>query len=196
MQQEHSYVQPAEAPVSDLILQRNFLWAWLNGPYLCSSSANQLLLYDAVNTRCIYHRLRKSQSDPDNMTLCPILDFANHTTESTPLLTPRDVTNVAPGKKGREDLTFLSPEDTWASHGQELFLKYGSHSNCTLFVEYGFLTRATERELLEGIAQADVDVGQAVERLIEGKGNLGVRMKDWLEAEGYWGCCQTRPFAA
>jgi len=158
--------------------------------------ANQLLLYDAVNTRCIYHRLRKSQSDPDNMTLCPILDFANHTAQSTPLLMPRNVTNVTPGKKGREDLTFFSPEDTWAAPGQELFLKYGAHSNCTLFVEYGFLTRATERELLRGSAQADVDVGQAIERLIEGKGNVGVWMKDWLEAEGYWGCCQIRPFAA
>jgi hypothetical protein len=41
--QEHSYVQarmsyrPAEAPISDVVLQQNFLWAWLNGPYLCSS---------------------------------------------------------------------------------------------------------------------------------------------------------------
>lgn len=174
--QENSHVQakmsyrPAEAPVSNVDLQRNFLWAWLN-----------------VNTRCIYHRLKKTQSDPDNMTLCPILDFANHTTQSTPLSTPKNVTNVAPGKKGTEDLTFLSPGDNWALPGQELFLKYGSHSNCTLFVEYGFLTRATERELLEGTAQADVDVGQAIEWLIEGKGNLGLWMKDWLEAEGYWG---------
>ena len=31
-----------------------------------------------VNTRCIFYRIQPNLSDPDNFTLCPILDFANH----------------------------------------------------------------------------------------------------------------------
>jgi hypothetical protein len=32
-----------------------------------------------VNTRCLYHDLGFAKSS-DNITMCPLLDFANHTT--------------------------------------------------------------------------------------------------------------------
>jgi hypothetical protein len=54
------------------------MWAWLNGRLIYRRS--QLLkpsLY-AVNTRCLYHDLKFSDLS-DNITMCPLLDFANHT---------------------------------------------------------------------------------------------------------------------
>ncbi|KAJ7155984.1 hypothetical protein C8R43DRAFT_1125888 [Mycena crocata] len=53
---------------ADDVLREDFLW---------------------VNTRCIYHRLKSKRSHPDNLTLCPILDFANHTVTG-PCMKPQD----------------------------------------------------------------------------------------------------------
>ncbi|KAJ7285853.1 hypothetical protein C8J57DRAFT_1286003 [Mycena rebaudengoi] len=144
-------------------IQADFLWAWLN-----------------VNTRCIYHRLKSSRSHPDNLTLCPILDFANHTVDG-PCMIPRisdaEKNNAAPLSRLGDPLTLLSP-GAGASRGQEMYLTYGAHSNKTLFVEYGFVTTGTCGE---------VDVQDLVERLFKDKGQEGNIKKEILEESGYWG---------
>ncbi|KAJ7632599.1 hypothetical protein FB45DRAFT_912897 [Roridomyces roridus] len=137
----------------------DFLWAWLN-----------------VNTRCIFHRMKRERGDADNITLCPILDLANHVVTG-PCMTPRktatEIANTAPIARLGDAFTLLSP-DTVTEPGTELHLTYGAHSNRTLFVEYGFVIPA------DG-ARAEVDVQDLVETLFSND------KKEILEDAGYWG---------
>ncbi|KAJ7452444.1 hypothetical protein B0H11DRAFT_2073446, partial [Mycena galericulata] len=146
---------------ADEALEADFLWAWLN-----------------VNTRCIYHRLKGTRAHPDNLTLCPILDFANHNA-SGPCMTPRlsaaERANVAPIPKLGDPFTLLSPS-TATDPGQELYLTYGAHANRTLFVEYGFVIPCASDD-----ARAEVDVQDIVEQLFEDT------KRDMLQEAGYWG---------
>jgi len=137
-----------------------------------------------VNTRCVYHRLKSLPSDRDNLTLCPILDFANHTRASPHLLLePSEIWNATPRSKPGDNLTLVSSHDIVIKEGEELCLKYGFHSNRTLFVEYGFVN-----EPFHSKCEGEVDVQDIVEQLFEGKGIIGSRLKGILTAEGYWGC--------
>lgn len=136
-----------------------------------------------MNTRCIHHRITRSRSDPDNMTLCPILDFANHTAHppyTLPKASPVDTWNIAPPMKHKfgHDFTLLSPSGLITSPDIELFLKYGSHPNSTLFTEYGFV---------EPTGEGEVMLDCAVEALFKTRGDVGLWMKDILIAERYWG---------
>jgi hypothetical protein len=144
---------------------------------------------NAVNTRCIYHRLKSSPSDPDNITLCPILDFANHTTNGR-CMSPssnQSVVRAGPGQEWlQEGITFLSPHDSTVSEGQELYLTYGWHCNRILFVEYGFVNiplEPTSRIHFGG----EIDIQDIIERLLEAKGHAGMWMQAKLIEEGYWG---------
>ncbi|KAF8514077.1 hypothetical protein JB92DRAFT_2920908 [Gautieria morchelliformis] len=128
-----------------------YLWAWLN-----------------VNTRCVYHRVSPSPSHPDNLTLCPLLDLANHTSSSAHA-SPR--TPIP---------TFYSPSTSQLNKGDEVYLRYGPHSNVTLFTEYGFV----EENPSNG---GQLDVSDILELLFRKKGPLGAWMKTALEATNYWG---------
>ncbi|KAG1731897.1 hypothetical protein EDB19DRAFT_1896846 [Suillus lakei] len=138
---------------------RNYLWAWLN-----------------VNTRCIYYRLKASKEDPDNLTLCPILDFANHAPNGlhmTPVPSEADIWDTAPIKSIGKGFR----------RAKEIFLTYGVHPNRTLFVEYGFVNKSSDdAEITDG----EVDVQDVVESLILDH-KSGVFVKSVLEDEGYWG---------
>ncbi|KAG1875332.1 hypothetical protein C8R48DRAFT_592360 [Suillus tomentosus] len=138
-----------------------------------------------VNTRCIYYRLKASKEDPDNLTLCPILDFANHTPNGlhsmTPALSEADIWDSAPVKQ--IGFRFLSPADASVQEGEEIFLAYGAHPNRTLFVEYGFVNESLGNV---EIADGEVDVQDVVESLILDH-KSGVFVKSVLEDEGYWG---------
>jgi hypothetical protein len=136
-----------------------------------------------VNTRCIHHRIARSPSDPDNMTLCPILDFANHTANppyTLPQTSPFDMWDKAPPMKHKfgHDFTLLSPSVLATSPDAQLFLKYGSHPNSILFTEYGFV---------EPTGEGEVVLDFAIEALIKLRGRVGLWMKDILIAERYWG---------
>lgn len=136
----------------------------------------------AVNTRCIYHRLKGTRSHPDNLTLCPILDFANHAVTGpcmTPRLSDAERSNAPPIPKLGDPLTLLSP-DTPTKAGDELYLTYGAHSNRTLFVEYGFVAACAPDD-----PRAEVDVQDLVEHLFQGKD--GETKKKMLQDSGYWG---------
>ncbi|KAH7930793.1 SET domain-containing protein [Leucogyrophana mollusca] len=161
----------------------DFVWAWLTG--------NQHTA--PVNTRCIYHRLKASKSDPDNVTMCPILDFANHTSElphMTPVPSHADIWNVAPVSKYGDSFSFLSPGGIFVQEGEQLYLTYGAHSNRTLFVEYGFVNHVTDDSILQGGCQGvqgNIDLQDMVEPLIRPEDPLGSLVKSALMEEGYWG---------
>ncbi|KAF9532962.1 hypothetical protein CPB83DRAFT_846676 [Crepidotus variabilis] len=170
--QEHPSVLKALSPYDDR--EVDFLWGWLN-----------------VNTRCIYHRLAKTRSHPDNMTLCPILDFANHTPKE-PYTYPRasqaELWNTGPSRKFGENFILQSPASCIVPPGTELFLRYGMHANSTLFTEYGFVNMVKWSDPAQDIsAETESQVDSSVEKLFEERGPIGSWMKNVLLDEGYWG---------
>ncbi|KAJ8520402.1 hypothetical protein ONZ45_g2792 [Pleurotus djamor] len=156
---------------ADILL--DFTWAWLN-----------------VNTRCISYRIKTASSDPDNFTLCPILDFANHNPDTsagmTPLHLSGDIWN-APSATCK-DFTLRTSGKSATGSGDELYLTYGAHSNTTLFLEYGFINPFTHKAILEGSFAGEVDVGEAMQTLFNSGGSKrGAWLREVLEREGYWG---------
>ncbi|KAF9005635.1 hypothetical protein BDQ17DRAFT_1240083 [Cyathus striatus] len=164
--------------------QDNFLWAWL-----------------CVNTRCIYHRFRPSRSDPDNLILCPVLDFANHTPIppfTAPLSSQAEIWDAAPVSRLGDSFTLMSPATLTVSKDSELHLRYGAHPNRVLYVEYGFVNSFTFEDILNGTKHGEVDVQAEMERLIADKLELGDWLREKLEEEGYWGdwTMQSSPYPA
>lgn len=142
-----------------------------------------------MNTRCIYYRLRPSASDPDNLALCPVLDFANHTTSNIHILPSCNLSsnNGMPYRRNGGDFTLLSPPGSQIAPDEELYLKYGSHTNTTLFTEYGFVNEIPQEMASWEHFQGEVDVQTLIEPLFERRGKVGQWMREILEAEGYWG---------
>jgi hypothetical protein len=129
------------------------------------------------------------------MTLCPILDFANHTTRApytTPKPTNAEIWNTGPlGKRKLGDnFILLSPSSATTLPNEELFLRYGAHPNSTLFTEYGFVNTS---KLADGADDSDdyhdpqIELEGAVERLFVKRGAVGAWLQETLDAEGYWG---------
>ena len=133
-----------------------------------------MLSYSPVNTRCIYHRIKPSPEDSENVTLCPIVDFANHTRMS-PQISP--AISTADGG----DFGVISCSGESIKPGDELFLTYGRHANRTLFVEYGFIDVSPFPN-----DDGEVDIQDLVESLIDSKGH-GICLREILIGEGYWG---------
>lgn len=143
-----------------------------------------------MNTRCIYHRLCPTRSDPNNMTMCPILDFANHTDHLLPAFPQpsyAEISDQAPSQSTGEDFILLSPKDKTLYPGEEVFLKYGAHSNRTLFTEYGFVNYLSTDTLENGSIDCEADVQWRTLRLFAKRGSIGKWMEDLLRKEGYWG---------
>ncbi|KAI0928740.1 hypothetical protein AcW1_005897 [Taiwanofungus camphoratus] len=160
----------ARIQAADSALMMDYVWAWLN-----------------VNTRCIYYPVRQLASDKDNMTLCPILDFANHDEKCSQLMPVLDPKVRAPGsRKSCGDYSFVSCADKSIERDQELFLRYGGHPNRTLFVEYGFVNRSAPEAFTSGEERGEIDVQDVIEQLFS-ESSLGLLIKETLENEGYWG---------
>lgn len=175
----------------------DYLWAWLNGQSHFShrSSIDGVSLECQVNTRCIYYQIKNSPADPDNITLCPILDFANHTLSHPTCVVPPPSTSPSGPRSLRRDLSLLSPADTCIDEDSELFLKYGAHCNRVLFVEYGFvlpILNASDELIPESQHVLEVNVDDIVEGLFKREGEAGVWMKEVLELENYWGYVRIR----
>ncbi|KAI0670446.1 SET domain-containing protein [Trametes maxima] len=150
----------------------DYIWAWLN-----------------VNTRCIFYRTRHKRSDPDNFTLCPVLDFANHGVGRThifPVIDSEAWGAPVPLAKA-EPYAFFGTSEQSIAEGEELLLKYGSHSNSFLFTEYGFVNICSEGAVLNGDQSGEVDVQEIVEELLEKAGPVKVLIKRTLEDSRYWG---------
>lgn len=144
-----------------------------------------------VNTRCLYDRVKESASDPDNISLCPIFDFANHTwTKPNMRPLPSDAeawqTIVGVHSDSGSDLTCVTGGDA-AEEGQELFLTYGMHPQREMLVEYGFVNQVADEAFYTGEFSGEVDLQDEVQKFFEEKGEAGVWMRQVLEEEGYWG---------
>ncbi|KAH6918599.1 hypothetical protein BKA70DRAFT_1457475, partial [Coprinopsis sp. MPI-PUGE-AT-0042] len=163
-----------EEPLDPGLAFWDFLWGWLN-----------------VNTRCIHYRVRADQSHEDNLTLCPILDFANHS-DLLPTTWPRagkcELWNIAPRPGKGDNFVLLSPSTSMSREGDELFLRYGSHTNQFLFAEYGFVNPAPPASTSAGDGTyGSINISPDIEDLFHARGCVGRRMKAVLEDEGYWG---------
>ncbi|KAM6500535.1 hypothetical protein JOM56_003549 [Amanita muscaria] len=148
--------------------EAQFLWGWLN-----------------VNTRCIYYPIRNARSDPDNISLCPLLDFANHTGKG-----PHMVVNYGSGdslpRLGRANVTLVSPTSS-VGENEEMYLVYGAHSNKRLFVEYGFVNQVSAEIVARDDVSGEVDVQKHMENLFRERGKAGGWIRKILTDEGYWG---------
>ncbi|GJJ12403.1 hypothetical protein Clacol_006645 [Clathrus columnatus] len=76
--------------------------------------------------------------------------------------------------------TFYSPLQTTLQAGDQIYLKYGSHSNSTLFTEYGFI----EKGYPNG---GQVDVQDMIEDQFRVLGDLGDWMESLLKNFNFWG---------
>lgn len=131
----------------------------------------------------MYQRLKSSRSDPDNLTLCPILDFANHRASNyhvQPRPSDAETWDAAPHRRLGDNLTLIVSPGIYVEAGQELFLQYGAHSNVTLYAEYGFALPITKDLPLE------VDLHDIIEGILS-KSPVGTETKVILEQERYWG---------
>ena len=142
-----------------------------------------------MNTRCIFYRVKEAKSDPDNLTLCPILDFANHSSILPSVIPRASTTDIwdMPLKKRGEPFTLMSPSNVPKKAGDELYLRYGFHTNQFLFVEYGFGNPVSEKGVLSGEEQASVDITPVIEEWFTNRGEVGQWMRERLVEEGYWG---------
>jgi hypothetical protein len=107
------------------------------------------------------------QSNINNVTLCPVVDLANHISDIT------RATTKSPTR------AFYSPPVLLKAES-EVFLKYGNHSNRVLFVEYGFV----EENSYDG---AEADAQDIVESLLNDLGDLGKWIEHVLKSNNFWG---------
>lgn len=124
------------------------------------------------------------------MTMCPILDFANHTKRSEhtyPQLSHAEFWDQAPSKIIGDDFVLLSPKEKTLHPGEEVFLKYGAHSNRTLFVEYGFIDKVESNILESNSIDCEADLLWHVSTLFGKRGAVGKWMEELLRTKGYWG---------
>ena len=82
---------------------------------------------------------------------------------------------------------FLASSEVPIQKDDELFLRYGAHSNSRLFVEYGFVNVWTPRQCETGTFSGEAEVQDVMQSLFASRGDLGDHAKNILEQEGYWG---------
>ena len=127
------------------VSRESYTWAWL-----------------VVNTRTLFYPAAGAGKKDDRMTLCPYIDYFNHTSLPTACRAEYSV-------KGYDVTTTAD-----IAAGEEVFVTYGPHSGDFLLVEYGFVPQVN--------ASDAVLLDPWLERL------EGVRSaRAVLEAEGWWG---------
>lgn len=146
-------------------------------------------LFPPVNTRCIYYRIKEKQTDEANVTLCPILDFANHAWYHSHIQPASDSEIWNARSKTKDAFQFLATDHiTGVEVGGEIGLRYGGHSNQSLFIEYGFVNLVLGEDMKSGTYPAEIDLQPIVVGLFKDLGSVGAWMQTILENEGYWGC--------
>ncbi|KIO34410.1 hypothetical protein M407DRAFT_16933 [Tulasnella calospora MUT 4182] len=170
---EEQTVDPSSKHHSDCSTSKNaeagyriFVWAWL-----------------CVNTRCIHFSLSlsniaRSLKDVD-LTLCPIIDLANHALSKLRSFSVRRDTSDS-------SLNLEAPMFPMRK-GDEVFFHYSAHSNSTLFSEYGFVIPRNPRPSEDDEPQegGEVNIDDVVAALFEDE-NIRWK-KEMLEETGYWG---------
>ncbi|KEP55132.1 RuBisCO LSMT substrate-binding protein [Rhizoctonia solani 123E] len=138
-------------------ISEDYMWAWLN-----------------VNTRCLYHDLGFVQSS-ENVTMCPILDFANHTSMYSLSITQGE---FALG----DEMAFST--STPVKEGDQIYLRYGPHSNAFLFCEYGFVLPLDVKDAR--IADGEIVIDSDVEELLRNANDFKLK-EELLKDRNYWG---------
>lgn len=140
----------------------DFLWGWC-----------------CVNSRCLYCPLGL-KPEPDNFTLAPIFDLANHQPTSPFLFRLENrclvlysslahgITNDEQDARLRalfESNSDIGDRTSVVKAGQEIYLPYGQHDNATLLAEYGFVLPVNKAdhvdleglilELFDGLAERE-----------------------------------------
>ncbi|KAK7054916.1 hypothetical protein VNI00_003379 [Paramarasmius palmivorus] len=156
------YLERSQQLEDDLDVSK-YLWSWL-----------------CVNTRCIFHHLKKTRSDPDNLSLVPILDFANHSSILPSMMPSAASAHTKPQHGGIGSFTLFGPADVGTKANEELFLRYGAHCNRVLFIEYGFILPEAEQPSRE------IEVDDLVEILFRDRGDAGTWAKEVLDENNYW----------
>ncbi|EJW75428.1 hypothetical protein WUBG_13665, partial [Wuchereria bancrofti] len=100
--------------LADNTIWDHFLWAW-----------------HIVNTRCIYrnnklHPLIDNTED-DSLAIVPLIDMLNHSNDS-------QCCAIWDGKLNLCKVIVTRP----IRKGEQIFICYGSHTNGSLWIEYGF----------------------------------------------------------
>ncbi|KID89344.1 SET domain protein [Metarhizium guizhouense ARSEF 977] len=101
-------------------------WALVTAAYPSISRTQFLYSWHLVNSRTFYHITRATEKLPkaDHMVLQPVADLFNHSPDGC--------------KVAFDDASFIITTTHPVEQGDELFIRYGSHSNDFLLVEYGF----------------------------------------------------------
>jgi hypothetical protein len=150
----------------------------------------QLLIgIGVVNTRCLYDDLGLDKDN--NMSLCPVFDFANHAWMEPTMEPVRPAESsirqrCSPGEDCNTDIVCASC-DKGIARDQEVTLRYGWHANRTLFVEYGFTNPITSEGLMSGAYPGEVNVQDIISDWLDCRGETGSFVKRTLDTEGYWG---------
>lgn len=122
--------------------------------------------------------------------MCPILDFANHTNNlphTYPEPSRAEIWDQSPSNGFGDDFVLLSPKDKTLYPGEEVFLKYGAHSNRTLFTEYGFINNLDTDGLANSRLDCEADIAWRMLRFFAKRGNIGAWMEELLRSTNYWG---------
>ncbi|TWU74643.1 hypothetical protein ED733_002895 [Metarhizium rileyi] len=101
-------------------------WAPVTAAYPAISRTDFLHSWHLVNSRTFYHVTKATEALPkaDHMVLQPVADLFNHSPDGC--------------RVAFDDASFTITTTHSVSRGDELFIRYGSHSNDFLLVEYGF----------------------------------------------------------
>lgn len=103
-------------------------WSLVTTSYADLDRDSYLYAWLLVNTRTFYHTTPKTKKElpkEDHMVLQPVADLFNHSPQGC---------SVGFTHEGFTITTTMA-----AKKGEEMFIRYGSHSNDFLLVEYGFI---------------------------------------------------------
>ena len=135
-----------------------------------------------VNTRCIHLPITSTGSSDEDLTLVPLIDLINHSSDSPrtcqfePIYT-RGVGHGLPGAPcAPQSVILRSPASFVVNAGDEILLRYGHHCNTALFAEYGFiLDRKKDSD------PAEISLDFIVEPLLHPYG-----LRELLQRWDYW----------
>jgi hypothetical protein len=138
-------------------------WAIVAAAYPQLQKDDYLYNWLLVNTRTFYHTNRRTEKLPkeDHMALQPLADLFNHT--------PEGYCAVA-----FDDKFFTFTTTRAHQPGEEVFIRYGPHSNDMLLVEYGFTLPSSINSWDETCLDPYICP------------SLNATQKEHLEAVGFW----------
>ena len=136
-----------------------------------------------MNTRCIHLSITNDHSSDEDLTLVPLIDLINHSSDSPrtcqfkPVYTRGVCRSPSGAPRAPQSVILSSPVSLVVNAGDEILLQYGRHCNAALFAEYGFiLDRDVDSDL------AGINLDYAVEPLLHPPS----LMKELLQRWDYW----------